>query len=459
MDIPINSYKKNISSINTLLEEDCSNKPIIDEKVSSEQKIKFNSNGLAHKNYLKNGWHLKNHKLKEKMSCRSGNIPCYICDKRKTFDEISYCRILSYNQMPFLNQLETFDFKNNNNLENNNANLCTKNNSIIKQNISNYNITESEKQYLKEVKEEHLNCEQTKISDKTIANYSKKCKNSNTSSNDISNDNSNDNSNNNNNSNSNGNIKYSINSNKKNSHFDNENKLWDDNYYFKRAENVYVICSDCASQELIVRAPKNYKMVQEHYFNKNIEYMTFKNIQHELLFKKRSLLFQRKLLDDDITDLKEKVKVLSSESKKIHKNVEIEEKKFQMLNSLKKKNETTMNFLNENQKQFSNSFNELMNQCSHLLSKTNESFWNMNKNILNANRETNSQVNMNIASLESLCDTQEVSHPCSLCYSSDIDTAINPCGHTFCSKCIDKLSEKKCPHCNLSFNSVLKIYL
>ena len=134
--------------------------------------------------------------------------------------------------------------------------------------------------------------------------------------------------------------------------------------------------------------------------------------------------------------------MLNRESKKIHKNVEIEEKKFKMLNSLKEKNENTMNFLNENQKQFSNSFNELINQCGQLLSKTNESFWNMNKNILNANRETNSQVNMNIASLESLCETQEVSHPCSLCYSSDIDTAINPCGHTFCSKCIDKLSVK-----------------
>jgi len=441
MDIPINSYEKNISSINTLLQDDCNNKPIVNEKVSTEKKVKFDSNFLAHKNFLKNGWHLKNHKLKEKMSCRGGNIACYICDKRKTFDEISYCRILSYNQMPFLNQLETFDFKNNNNLENNNDNLSTKDNSKIKQNISNYNITESEKQYLKEVKTEHLICNQKEFSNKTIINYSKNCKNSDSDSNNKCN------------------IKHSINLNNKNSHFDNENKLWDDNFYFKRAENVYVICSDCASQELMVRAPKNYKMVQEHYFNKNIEYMTFKNIQHELLFKKRSLLFQRKLLNDDITDLKEKVKILSNESKKIHKNVEIEENKFKMLNSLKDKNETTMNILNENQKQFSNSFNELMNQCGHLLSKTNESFWNMNKNILNANRETNSQVNMNIASLESLCDTEEVSHPCSLCYSSDIDTAINPCGHTFCSKCIDKLSEQKCPHCSIAFNSVLKIYL
>ena len=440
MDIPINSYEKNISSINTLLEDGSSNKPMVNEKVSTENKVKFDSNFLAHKNFLKNGWHLKNHKLKDKMSCRGGDIPCYICDKRKTFNEISYCRILSYNQMPFLNQLETFEFEKSNNLENNNDNLSTKNNLKIKQNISNYNITESEKQYLKEVKTEHLICNQKEFSNKTIINYSKNCKNRDGN-------------------NNKSNVKYSIHSNKKNSHFDNENKLWDDNFYFKRAENVYVICSDCASQELMVRAPKNYKMVQEHYFNKNIEYMTFKNIQHELLFKKRSLLFQRKLLDDDITDLKEKVKVLNSESRKIHKNVEIEEKKFKMLNSLKDKNETTMNFLNENQKQFSNSFNELMNQCGHLLSKTNESFWNMNKNILNANRETNSQVNMNIASLESLCDTQEVSHPCSLCYSSDIDTAINPCGHTFCSKCIDKLSEKKCPHCSIAFNSVLKIYL
>ena len=83
----------------------------------------------------------------------------------------------------------------------------------------------------------------------------------------------------------------------------------------------------------------------------------------------------------------------------------------------------------------------------------------MNKNILNANRETNSQVNMNIASLESLCDTQEVSHPCSLCYSCDIDIAINSCGHTFCSKCINKLDVKKCPHCSIPFQSTLKIYL
>ena len=69
--------------------------------------------------------------------------------------------------------------------------------------------------------------------------------------------------------------------------------LWDDKYYFKRAENVYVICSDCVSQELIVRAPKNYKMVQNHYFNKNTDYMTLKNINYELEFKKKVCCFKK----------------------------------------------------------------------------------------------------------------------------------------------------------------------
>ena len=422
-----------------------------DSKIKNEEvlKEKESRNYLIYENYKKMGWHLKNKKLKDKLSNRCGVMPCYICDQEKTFDEISYCRIINYNQMPYLNELETFNFEENSdkgiiNVEQRKLELKFNKGKNIKNNNKQFDKNIDEDKNIDVEKDANNN----EISNSELLNNGKwskinQCSNTN---------------------------HYNITKNEKEylskvQHLKDNNcnkkndYIWDDNYYFKRAENVYIICSNCVSKELMVRAPKNYKMVQHHYFNKNTDYMTLKNIQYELEFKKKSLLFQEKLLSDDISNLKEKVKILNHESKKLHKNVEVEENKFKMLHSLKEKNEINLDILSSNQKQFSNDFNELMNNCSHLLSKANESFWHMNKHILDANKETNSQINMNIASLESLCDTQQVSHPCSLCYSCDIDVAINPCGHTFCSKCINKLTTKKCPHCNISFNSVLKIYL
>ena len=438
MDIEIkHDHQKDSSLTNLVNYIDKDIEKIQSKKLIIVENSKLKQNYLVNHNYQKIGWHPKNYKLKEKLSNRCGSMSCYICDKEKTFNEISYCRIISYNQMPYLNQLETFNFEENINQEdeisksenntdkntdkntekqhNFNSYSKTELNSIIKK-TEHYNIGDNEKRYLKTLNEKH---EMRKIRDKHNKNNAK--------------------------NNDDLNLE--------------QNNIWDDSYYFKRAENVYILCSDCVSKELMVRAPKNYKMVQDHYFNKNIEFMTLKNIQYELEFKQKSLLFQERLLKDDITNLKEKVKVLNDESKKIHKNVEIEENKFKMLNELKLKNEDIMNFLSSGQRQFSDNFNELMRSCGSLLSKTNESFWHLNKHIVDSNRETNKQVNMNIASLESLCDTQQVSHPCSLCYTSDINTAINPCGHTFCDKCINKLHIKKCPHCSASFQSVLKIYI
>ena len=256
MDIPIHlkgkyildkNIKKNNYKCQNLHSDSSDN---IDSNIISDKTCKDKHNNQNYQNYVinqnyqKKGWHVKNNKLKDKLANRGGFLPCYICDQKKKFNEIEYCRVINYNQMPYLNQIETF-------------NICQNNDGVRdvhqKKNVKNvYNV----------------NCQSS---------------NSNTGHNDY---------------------------------------LWDDKYFFKRAENVYILCCDCVAKELVVGAPKNYKMVQQHYFNKDIHFRTQHNIIYELQFKKKSLLFQKNILEDDIKDLKEKIKQLNIDSKKFHKNVE-----------------------------------------------------------------------------------------------------------------------------------------
>ena len=47
---------------------------------------------------------------------------------------------------------------------------------------------------------------------------------------------------------------------------------------------------------------------------------------------------------------------------------------------------------------------------------------------------------------------------CSICVTYTINSCLNPCGHTFCSNCINKM-KNKCAMCRNNINSVIKIYL
>ena len=44
---------------------------------------------------------------------------------------------------------------------------------------------------------------------------------------------------------------------------------------------------------------------------------------------------------------------------------------------------------------------------------------------------------------------------CQICYDSDIDTLIIPCGHTFCRKCIEKFTV--CHYCRNEIDKLQKV--
>jgi hypothetical protein len=47
---------------------------------------------------------------------------------------------------------------------------------------------------------------------------------------------------------------------------------------------------------------------------------------------------------------------------------------------------------------------------------------------------------------------------CSVCFDRKIGICLNPCGHTFCLKCVDKMSQK-CGLCRSEFSSKIKLFI
>lgn len=47
---------------------------------------------------------------------------------------------------------------------------------------------------------------------------------------------------------------------------------------------------------------------------------------------------------------------------------------------------------------------------------------------------------------------------CSVCYTNDITHCLNPCGHTYCKTCIDKMS-RNCAGCRSIFTSSIKLFI
>jgi len=61
---------------------------------------------------------------------------------------------------------------------------------------------------------------------------------------------------------------------------------------------------------------------------------------------------------------------------------------------------------------------------------------------------------------ESMIDSKNNTVECCICFEALTNKiALVPCGHTtFCSECIDKLREKKCPICMQRYRSVISIF-
>lgn len=48
---------------------------------------------------------------------------------------------------------------------------------------------------------------------------------------------------------------------------------------------------------------------------------------------------------------------------------------------------------------------------------------------------------------------------CSICYINKISHCLNPCGHTFCENCINKMSLRKCAGCRTIYTSSIKLFI
>ena len=49
---------------------------------------------------------------------------------------------------------------------------------------------------------------------------------------------------------------------------------------------------------------------------------------------------------------------------------------------------------------------------------------------------------------------------CSVCFDKEVDTALVPCGHTYCNECagVDRSRYARCPHCRTQINNKIKIF-
>lgn len=48
---------------------------------------------------------------------------------------------------------------------------------------------------------------------------------------------------------------------------------------------------------------------------------------------------------------------------------------------------------------------------------------------------------------------------CCICMSNEPDTVLDPCGHTVCLECFNKLKTKNCPYCREPIQKPIKLYI
>jgi hypothetical protein len=55
-------------------------------------------------------------------------------------------------------------------------------------------------------------------------------------------------------------------------------------------------------------------------------------------------------------------------------------------------------------------------------------------------------------------DAKNENNVCKVCFEDKIDTCLNPCGHTFCLKCVDRM-RNKCGMCRAGIKSKIKMFM
>lgn len=57
-----------------------------------------------------------------------------------------------------------------------------------------------------------------------------------------------------------------------------------------------------------------------------------------------------------------------------------------------------------------------------------------------------------------LCDKIVNKTHCAVCYDNPKNCCLTPCGHMFCRVCINSLTNKRCPYCNLQYKECINLY-
>lgn len=66
----------------------------------------------------------------------------------------------------------------------------------------------------------------------------------------------------------------------------------------------------------------------------------------------------------------------------------------------------------------------------------------------------------NITELMGTCGNVSVAQKCTVCYTRELQTALVPCGHTFCSSCAARAETRgRCHTCRGRVDSTMRVYI
>lgn len=168
--------------------------------------------------------------------------------------------------------------------------------------------------------------------------------------------------------------------------------------------------------------------------------------------KAKNEMSRIKKINDEITNsIKEyesfkadiiKFNDLVKKANEIYDNLSIKSQPFNLTNKLRVDEQILLNAeIRSEIKDFEISVDDKIDQLNIKLRSNNNKLADFKKLILNCVKNDKVDINM-----------------CNVCVTNKINICINPCGHTFCSSCIEKMNSK-CGMCRGNIDSKIKIYI
>jgi hypothetical protein len=175
-----------------------------------------------------------------------------------------------------------------------------------------------------------------------------------------------------------------------------------------------------------------------------------KNLQTSALFNRLNDEFKQKQLKLD--DYNEQLKNIHDTPGKIETHMEVI-KNIYMSNKVM--NVDILNGLNDQVKKF---FRDVNSETSDIIR---QKIMELEGEIENISRKLISLRSLILTGVNEIIKPENTEKKmCSVCFDNEINTALVPCGHTFCKGCseIDRSRYAKCPQCRQQINARIKIY-